>query len=126
MLPNVNTKTASELADDLCEAFASAKFIPPKPSHSEYCHEIAQLKSETNEAFKLYQKYRGAYFKDVYFHCRRNLHRAIKRYKQTLKDGAVSKLKFQVFIFIYTGQRTIATTHHQSSPVFIDYFPSGL
>ena len=92
ILPNVGNRSAAQLADELCEAFSSSKSIPLERKNKLHSHKVAELKREASEAFKLYQKHRGPFFKDVYFRCRRDLHRAIRLHKQSTREASIAKL----------------------------------
>ena len=91
VLSQLNTKSASVLANEICDAVANSMSTPRK-NRGTFSHQITKLKQEVREAFQLYQKYKSPFFKDTYFSCRRELHRAIKLNKQRLKEMKVSNL----------------------------------
>jgi hypothetical protein len=92
ILPHLNDSSADELLDELCNAISSSTYTPSPAQKRNYSHEIAKLKRETKEAFKLYQKHSGLFFKEVYLGCRRELHRAVRQHKLALKHSSVAKL----------------------------------
>jgi hypothetical protein len=92
ILVDVDQQQPDVLAEKICEAFSSSMSHRQKNNRNVFSHKIAQLKSETKEAFKLYQRYGGAFLKDVYLRCRRIFHAEIRVHKQAMRSASIAKL----------------------------------
>ena len=80
--------TPSQLVSEINRIMECSKiFVEEKTSHS---HKIK--KHETKEAFKLFQKYKTEFFKNVYFSLRKNMSREILLNKRRIREEKIAKL----------------------------------
>jgi hypothetical protein len=93
LVDRVNDLDHDELLKDLDDIMSSSVVhCNNKQRDKSFSYEIAQLKNETNEAFKLYQKCTSDFFKEIYFSLRKQLHRKIRESKIHTRERCVADL----------------------------------
>ena len=87
ILSSVDNPDPDELLTQLSHVLSSCTYpINNKRSSVHSSHNIAQLRTETAEAFKLYQKCPSPFMKELYFSLRKKLYKEIRVRKSRLRD----------------------------------------
>ena len=93
-LNNLINQIDSNISCDLAKSVTSIllKCQVQATSKPQENHKVKQLKIETQEAFKSYQRYKTDFFKTIYLDCRKEFRKAVRTMKCKKKENKISNL----------------------------------